>query len=91
MCSRVFCSGAGFEYGQENAYFRIGLALAGLKVVFPDLGLLKQLCIIREACINRGTDSRMYQVHGQLARNRTNEDACPMKVSSLLRGRMSSR
>ena len=39
---------AGFEYGQENTYFRIGLVLVILKVVFPDLGLLKQLCIIRE-------------------------------------------
>ena len=31
----------GFGYGQDNSYFRIGLALAFLKVVFPDLGFSK--------------------------------------------------
>ena len=43
-----------FEYGQENIYFRIGLVLAILKVVFPDLGLPKQIFFIRETFINRG-------------------------------------
>ena len=47
-------NGAGFEHGQENTYFRIGLVLAFQKVVFPDLGLLKQLFIVRETFINRG-------------------------------------
>ena len=49
-----YSNGAGFEYGQENIYFRIGLVLAILKVVFPDLGLPKQIFIIRETFINRG-------------------------------------
>ena len=39
--------------GLENTYFRIGLALAILKVV-PALGLLKQFYIIRETFISRG-------------------------------------
>ena len=47
-------NGAGFAYGQENTYFRIGLVLAILKVVFPDLELLKQLFILRETFITRG-------------------------------------
>ena len=53
-CPRGPPNGAGFEYGQENIYFRIGLVLAILKVVFPDLGLPKQIFIIRETFINRG-------------------------------------
>ena len=53
-CPRGPPNGAGFEYGQENIYFRIGLVLALLKVVFPDLGLPKQIFIIRETFINRG-------------------------------------
>ena len=32
---------AGFGLGRENAYFRIGLVLAILRVVFPDLGFRK--------------------------------------------------
>ena len=32
---------AGFGRGRENTYVRIGLVLATLKVVFPDLGLPK--------------------------------------------------
>ena len=52
-CPRGPPNGAGFEYGQENIYFRIGLVLAILKVVFPDLGLPKQIFIIRETFINR--------------------------------------
>ena len=46
-------NGAGFEYGQENTYFRIGLVLAILKVVFQDLGLLKHVFLIRETFTNR--------------------------------------
>ena len=32
---------AGFGHGWENTYFRIGLALATLKVLFPDFGFSK--------------------------------------------------
>ena len=63
-CPRGPPNGAGFEYGQENIYFRIGLVLAILKVVFPDLGLPKQLFIIRETFINRGNGLRgMFERH----------------------------
>ena len=36
-----------------NAYFRAGLVLAMLEVVFPDSGLPKHIFIIRETFINR--------------------------------------
>ena len=48
---------AGFEHGHKNPYFRVGLALAIPKVVFPDLGLPKQFLSLGKPLLIGGTDS----------------------------------